>query len=94
MKKNELLNEIVARTDVAKKDVKAVMEVIGDVVIDTLSKDKTEKIALENLGTFRVKTVPARSGKIYFGENKGGTWTKPEHDEICFKMSKSKKELA
>ena len=94
MKKDELLNEIVARTDVSKKDVKAVMEVIGDVVIDTLSKDKTEKIVIENLGTFKVKTVPARSGKIYFGENKGGTWTKPEHDEIYFNMSKSKKELA
>ena len=52
MKKNELLNEIVARTDVAK------------------------------------------SGKNYIGENKGSKWKKTEHDDICFKMSKSKKELA
>ncbi len=61
------------------------------VVIETLIKNKDEKITLPTLGTFTVKHVPERSGVAALAGGKA--WTKPAHDELQFKVIKSVKEL-
>lgn len=56
-----------------------------------MSENKDEKISFPGLGTFKVKLVPERNGVAVLAGGKA--WTKPAHDEICFKMSKNTKEL-
>ena len=77
---------------VTQKQVDAVIAAFSDVVVDTLADNRDDKVTLGNLGTFKVKHVPERSGVAALAGGK--EWTKPAHDEICFKMSKSTKELA
>lgn len=79
---------------ISQKDAADVVEALEEVVVAALTENRKEKIALGRLGAFQVKTVAARKGKVLLGENKGGEWTKPAHDEIYFKMSKSVRELA
>ena len=60
---------------------------------DTLNKDTNETVSFGKLGKFKVKTVPERRGKIMMGDRKGEEYVTPQHEEICFKMSKSAKQL-
>ena len=69
------------------------MATFGDIVVDTLTNNRDDKITLEKLGTFKVKTVPARSGMISFGKKKGQKWESPEHQEITFKVSSGVKKF-
>ena len=93
MKKNEMIKAVSERVDGAtNKLVDEVLKAYADVVVDTLSDNRDEKVSIGNLGTFKVKHVPERSGVAALAGGK--EWTKPAHDEICFKMSKSVKELA
>lgn len=92
MTKAEMNKKVSEVTGLSQKDVDAVVSAYVGVVIDTLTADRDEKIALGCLGSFKVKNVPERSGVAALAGGKA--WTKPAHDEITFKMSKSVKELA
>ena len=94
MNKTELINAIVERIEGAKKgDIALILDTYAEVITDTLKKDTTESIPVGKLGKFKVKTVPERRGKIMMGDRKGEEYVTPQHDEICFKMSKSAKQL-
>lgn len=76
----------------AKKDIEAVLNAYGDVVLEYLSevKDTKEKVPAPGLGNWRVKVVPAREGvsKLH-GEKK---WKTEEHTVLHMQISpKSKK---
>ena len=92
MKKAEMIKKVSEVSGLSQKDVNAVLLAYTSTVIDTLTENRDEKIALPNIGTFKVKNVPERSGKAALAGGK--EWTKPAHDEIAFKISKSVKELA
>lgn len=95
MTKNEMIKNVADSVDgVSQKDVDAVLAAYVDVVKDSLTKDKDEKVTLPGIGAFSVKHVPERTGVVQLGESKGSTWTKPAHDELVFKIAKSVKELA
>lgn len=91
MVKNEMLKKVAEVSGLSQKDVDAVLTAYATVVVDTLTENRDEKIALGNIGTFKVKNVSERSGVSTLGEKKA--WTKPAHDEITFKMGKAVKEL-
>ena len=94
MTKTDLLREISSRIDgTTQKDIAVVLDVFEQVVIDTLKKDTNETVSFGKLGKFKVKTVPERRGKIMMGDRKGEEYVTPQHEEICFKMSKSAKQL-
>ena len=94
MTKTDLLREISSRIDgTTQKDIAVVLDVFEQVVVDTLKKDTNETVSFGKLGKFKVKTVPERRGKIMMGDRKGEEYVTPQHEEICFKMSKSAKQL-
>lgn len=94
MVKNKILKNVAEKAEVSQKIVDTVLTAYTEVVTEILSKDKNEKVALPGIGTFSVKHVDERSGIVQLGESKGSIWTKPAHDEIVFKITKSVKELA
>ena len=94
MTKSELIKAIANRVDGAKKgDIAVIIDTYAEVITDTLKADTTESVPVGKLGKFKVKTVPERRGKIMMGDRKGEEYVTPQHDEICFKMSKSAKQL-
>ena len=94
MIKTELINAIAERIEEAKKgDIALILDTYAEVLTDTLKADTTESVPVGKLGKFKVKTVPERRGKIMMGDRKGEEYVTPQHDEICFKMSKSAKQL-
>lgn len=94
MIKTELINAIAERIEGAKKgDIALILDTYAEVITDTLKADTTESVPVGKLGKFKVKTVPERRGKIMVGDRKGEEYVTPQHDEICFKMSKSAKQL-
>lgn len=93
MKKTDLLSLLSSKTELRKKDCEDVLKAFAEVVVEKLTDNHKEKIALDGLGTFKVKDVPERSGTVQLGQNKGATWTKPAHSEITFKMSAKVKEI-
>lgn len=94
MIKTELINAIAERIEGAKKgDIALILDTYAEVITDTLKADTTESVPVCKLGKFKVKTVPERRGKIMMGDRKGEEYVTPQHDEICFKMSKSAKQL-
>lgn len=94
MIKTELINAIAERIEGAKKgDITLILDTYAEVITDTLKADTTESVPVGKLGKFKVKTVPERRGKIMMGDRKGEEYVTPQHDEICFKMSKSAKQL-
>lgn len=93
MKKTELINAIAERTGATKKDTGAILEALGEVILETLKNDVDEKITIAPLGSFKTKNVPERTGKVMMGASKGETWVKPAHTEIVFKVSKTVKTL-
>ena len=92
MTKNEMISAVSAHLDdVTKKTVEEVIGAFADVVVDTLTDNRDEKITIPGIGTFKVKHVSERSGVTALGDKK--PWTKPAHDEIVFKVSKTVKEV-
>lgn len=94
MVKKEIIDRIAEKANATKKDTEAVLQEFEQLIIDTLTKNRDEKITLGTLGTFKVKNIPERKGTISFGDKKGKEWVKPAHDEIYFKVSKSSRDLA
>lgn len=95
MKKNEFITKIqeTISIDVTKKDLAEIVDAIPTVIIDVLKNDETEKITFSGLGSFKVKEVPERRGKILMGDRAGEEYVVPKHSEIFFKMSKSSKTI-
>ena len=94
MIKTELINAIAERIEGAKKgDIALILDTYAEVITDTLKADTTESVPVGKRGKFKVKTVPERRAKIMMGDRKGEEYVTPQHDEICFKMSKSAKQL-
>lgn len=94
MTKNEVLKAVVNKVEGAsQKDIAVILDVFADVITETLTANHAESVAVGKLGKFKVKTVPERRGKIMMGDRKGEEYVTPQHDEICFKMSKSAKQL-
>lgn len=94
MTKNEVLKAVVNKVEGAsQKDIAVILDAFADVIIETLTANHAESVAVGKLGKFKVKTVPERRGKIMMGNRKGEEYVTPQHDEICFKMSKSAKQL-
>lgn len=93
MTKTEFLKAVQSKVDfeVTQKDLAAIFDAQAKVVVNTLKNDKDEKITIPNLGTFKVKDVPERRGVAALAGNK--EWVKPAHSEICFKISKTVKEM-
>ena len=61
MNKTELVAAVAAKTDVAKKDVEAVVNAVLAEVKDALKKG--EKVQLIGFGSFEVRAKAARTGK-------------------------------
>lgn len=94
MTKNEVLKAVVNKVEGAsQKDIAVILDVFADVITETLTANHAESVAVGKLGKFKVKTVPERRGKIMMGDRKGEEYVTPQHDEICFKMSKTAKQL-
>lgn len=91
MDKKTMISNIALEADVTNKVAEAVMNAYGKFVLGVLNENRDEKITLPGLGAFSVKHVSERSGVAALAGGK--EWTKPAHDEICFKLSKSVKEL-
>ncbi|WP_024348459.1 HU family DNA-binding protein [Lacrimispora indolis] len=91
MNKTDVLKMVAESTELSQKDVDAVLAAYANLVKETLTSDKTEKVTLPGLGTFSVKHVGERSGVAALAGGKA--WTKPEHDELKFKISSSVKEI-
>ena len=94
MTKNEVLKAVVNNVEGAsQKDIAVILDAFADVITEKLTANHAESVAVGKLGKFKVKTVPERRGKIMMGNRKGEEYVTPQHDEICFKMSKSAKQL-
>ena len=91
MNKTDVLNKVAESTELSTKNVDDVLAAYADLVKETLASDKDEKVTLPGLGAFSVKHVGERSGVAALAGGKA--WTKPEHDEIRFKISSSVKEI-
>lgn len=91
MNKTDILKKIAESTELSQKNVDDVLAAYANLVKETLASDKDEKVTLPGLGTFSVKHVSERSGVAALAGGKA--WTKPEHDEIRFKISSSVKEI-
>jgi len=90
MTKAEMIKEVSSRVEnVNQAKVDEVLAAYADVVTETLTKNKDDKIALPGLGTFSVKHVPERRGKILLGDRAGEDYVVAAHKEPKFKMSKS-----
>lgn len=93
MNKNEIFKAVADKTPELKvKDIETVLAAYAEYIIETL-KETTDKSALPlpGIGNFKVKEVAERKGKSALGDHK--EWVKPAHREICFKISKSVREL-
>lgn len=88
MVKNEMLKMVAEKASMTQKEVETALTAYVEVVAETLAKDTKEKVALGNLGSFKVKEVPARDGVSAIN---GKPWHTDAHNEITFKMSKTAK---
>ena len=94
MTKNNFIKNIAGKLEgCSQKDVSAVLDAFEEVIVETLKTNATESVPVGKLGKFKVKTVSERRGKIMMGDRKGEEYVTPQHDEICFKMSKTAKQL-
>lgn len=94
MTKNEVLKAVSNKVEGAsQKDIAIILDAFADVIIETLTADHAESVAVGKLGKFKVKEVPERRGTIMMGDRKGEEYVTPAHAEITFKMSKTAKQL-
>ena len=61
MNKTDLVNVVIAETNLAEKDVKAVINATLSAITEALKEE--DKVQLLGFGTFEVKTVEAREGR-------------------------------
>lgn len=92
MTKDMLITKISEKAEITKKDTRAVIEALAEVVMETLREDKNEKITIAPLGSFQTKFVAGREGVSRMGGAEK-PWKTEDHSEITFKMSKSVKTI-
>ena len=61
MSKTDLVNVVVAKTELKKKDVELVVNAALDAIVDALKAG--DKVQLIGFGTFEVKETAAREGR-------------------------------
>ncbi len=92
MTKAELIKNIETKIEgVNQKDIGAVLGALSFVVQDVVKAD--DKVAIPGLGTFSVKDVPERRGKILLGDRAGEEYVIAAHKEPKFKLCKNFKEI-
>lgn len=92
MTKAEMIKEVSERVEnVSQKDISAVLDALTSVVEDVVKAN--DKVAILGLGTFSVKDVPERRGKILLGDRAGEEYVVAAHKEPKFKMSKNFKNI-
>lgn len=89
MTKVELVDAVASKAGITKKDAAAAVSAVVDTIKQSVAAG--DEVRLVGFGTFSSVTVPAKTGKLHFGD--GGTWEKPEHKAPKFKAGKSFKEL-
>ncbi len=88
MTKAELIKSIgIKVANVNQKDIGAVLDALTSVDEDVVKAD--DKVTIPGIGTFSVKDVPERRGKILLGDRVGEEYVVAAHKEPKFKMSKS-----
>ena len=80
MTKKEIVTGIADRTDIKQVDVKKVVQLILDIIVDSLSKGET--VELRNFGIFKVKSRKARLGR---NPKTGESVQIPEKKAVTFK---------
>ncbi len=88
MNRSELVSAMVAKTELPKKDVEAVLKSFTDVVSDELQKGG--KVQLVGFGTFEVTQRAAREGR---NPQTGGTMKIKAFKSPKFKAGKSLKDM-
>lgn len=92
MTKAEMIKEVSGRVENAsQKDISAVLDALTSVVEDVVKAN--DKVTIPGLGTFSVKDVPERRGKILLGDRAGEEYIVAAHKEPKFKMSKNFKNI-
>lgn len=91
MNKTDLCAKISEVTEVSKKDVKAVVDALPDVIKEAVIGG--DKVSLVGFATFSKKHVDAKSGTIKFGDRAGETWEKPACDVVSVSLGKFYKEI-
>lgn len=91
MTKQDLIKEIANRTELTQKDIVKVVDILPEIIRDTVEND--EKVSISGFITFEKVHVAARSGVSRLGDSKGKKWSVPERDEIKVKLSKAYKSL-
>ena len=87
MTKKEIVTGIADRTDIKQVDVKKVVQLILDIIVDSLSKGET--VELRNFGIFKVKSRKARLGR---NPKTGESVQIPEKKAVTFKAGLVMKE--
>jgi DNA-binding protein HU-beta len=90
MTKAELVKEISNRVSMSQKDVASVIDVLPEVIKETVANGY--KINLVGFLTATKKHVPAKSGKTVLGGVEK-PWTTEPKDEVSIKLSKSYKTI-
>ena len=88
MNKTQLIDEIVSKTGLKKKDAEAAVVAFIDSVADTLAKG--EKVQIAGLGSFEVKVKAERPGR---NPKTQEAIIIPESKTLAFSASKSLKDL-
>lgn len=85
MTKADIINEIVEKTGIARRDATVAVEAFMEIVKDNMV-NKRENIYLRGFGSFNVKQ---RAEKTARNISKNTTITIPAHDIPAFKPAKS-----
>ena len=92
MTKNEMISAVANKVEGAtKKDIGVVIDALTDGIKEAVVAGDT--VTIPEICKISSKDVAERSGVTKLGDVEKA-WTKPAHDEICFKISKSVKELS
>jgi DNA-binding protein HU-beta len=88
MNKAQLIDEIVSKTGMKKKDAEAAVVAFVDIVAETLAEG--EKVQIAGLGAFEVKTKAERPGR---NPKTQEPIIIPESKALAFSASKTLKDL-
>ena len=90
MNKQELVEKISQVTTISKKDVKAVVDALPDVIKEAVANG--DKVQLVGFATFSKKHVDAKSGTSKLGGVEK-PWTTEAKDVVAVSLGKSYKEI-
>lgn len=87
MTRKEVVRQVAKRIKgVTQDDVASVLSVYQDVIFEALKNDPEDRVPLWKMGSFKLKTIKAKSGKSYLT---GNNWSLPERKELYFKKYES-----